>query len=69
MSNKTLNELFEQELLMVLRNADENETKTRQQIQKRLIEIFNSSKFIPDEVRTKKKEYEDTIRYGRTNDG
>ena len=55
MSNKTLNELFEQELLMVLRNADENEKKTRNEIQKRLIEIFKSSKFIPDEVRTKKK--------------
>jgi len=27
MSNKTLNELFEEELLMVLRNADENEKK------------------------------------------
>jgi len=27
MSNKTLNELFEQELLMVLGNSDENERK------------------------------------------
>ena len=55
MSNKTLNELFEEELFMVLRNADENEKKTRQQIQERLIEIYKSSKFIPDEVRTKNK--------------
>ena len=54
MSNKTLNELFEQELLMVLGNADENERKSRQEIQERLIEILKSSKFIPDEVRTKK---------------
>ena len=55
MSNKTLNELFEEELFMVLRNADENEKKTRQQIQERLIQILRSSKFIPDEVRTKNK--------------
>ena len=55
MSNKTLNELFEEELFLVLRNADENEKKTRQQIQERLIEIYKSSKFIPDEVRTKNK--------------
>ena len=54
-SNKTLNELFEEELLMVLRNADENEKKTRNEIQERLIQILSSSKFIPDEVRTKKK--------------
>ena len=55
MSNKTLNELFEEELLMVLRNADENEKKTRNEIQERLIQILRSSKFIPDEVRTKKR--------------
>ena len=55
MSNKTLNELFEQELLMVLGNADENERKSIQEIQERLIQILRSSKFIPDEVRTKKK--------------
>ena len=55
MSNKTLNELFEEELFLVLRNADENKKKTRQQIQERLIEIYKSSKFIPDEVRTKNK--------------
>ena len=55
MSNKTLNELFEQELLMVLGNADENERKSIQEIQERLIQILRSSKFIPDEVRTKKR--------------
>jgi len=55
MSNKTLNELFEQELLMVLGNADENERKSIQEIQERLIQILRSSKFIPDEVRTKNK--------------
>jgi len=55
MSNKTLNELFEQELLMVLGNADENERKSIQEIQQRLIQILRSSKFIPDEVRTKNK--------------
>jgi len=55
MSNKTLNELFEEELFMVLRNADENERKSIQEIQQRLIQILRSSKFIPDEVRTKNK--------------
>ena len=69
MSNKTLNELFEQELLMVLGNADENERKSIQEIQERLIQILRSSKFIPDEVRTKNKKFEDTIRYGGTNGG
>ena len=50
MSNQALNNLIEEEMLRVVR---EGETST--DIQVRLLDIYRSSKFIPDDVRTKPK--------------
>jgi len=69
MSNRTLDKLFEEEVLMVLERRDEDKKKARIDTQARIVDIYKSSKFIPDEVRMKKNEFKDTIRYGRTNDG
>jgi hypothetical protein len=54
MSNRTLDKLFEEEVLMVLDRRDEDKKKTRIDIQARIVDIYKSSKFIPDEVRMKK---------------
>ena len=49
MSNQVLNKLFEEEVLRVLR-----EDEDRIDIQAQIVDIYRSSKFIPDEVRMKK---------------
>ena len=54
-SNKALDDLFEEEILMVLERRDEDKKKARIDIQARIVDIYKSSKFIPDEVRMKKK--------------
>jgi hypothetical protein len=48
MSNQVLNKLFEEEVLRVLR-----EDEDRIDIQAQIVDIYRSSKFIPDEVRMK----------------
>jgi hypothetical protein len=55
MSNRTLDKLFEEEVLMVLERRDEDKNKARIYIQARIVDIYKSSKFIPDEVRMKKR--------------
>jgi hypothetical protein len=50
MSNQVLNKLFEEEVLRVLREEED-----RIDIQARLVDIYRSSKFIPDDVRMKQK--------------
>ena len=64
MSNQALNKLFEEEMLRVVREGE-----TSIDIQVRLFDIYKSSKFIPDDVRTKPKKCKDTYRYGRFDDG
>ena len=54
MSNRTLDKLFEEEVLMVLERRDEDKKKARIDTQARIVDIYKSSKFIPDEVRMKK---------------
>jgi len=54
MSNRTLDKLFEEEVLMVLERRDEDKKKARIDIQAHIVDIYKSSKFIPDEVRMKK---------------
>ena len=53
-SNKALDDLFEEEILMFLERRDEDKKKARIDIQARIVDIYKSSKFIPDEVRMKK---------------
>jgi len=55
MTNKALDDLFEEEILMFLERRDEDKKKARIDIQARILDIYISSKFIPDEVRMKKK--------------
>jgi hypothetical protein len=50
MSSQALNKLFEEEMLRVVREGE-----TSIDIQVRLLDIYRSSKFIPDDVRTKPK--------------
>ena len=50
MTNKTLDSLFEEEVLRVLK-----EDRERIDIQAQIVDIYTSSKFIPDEIRMKKK--------------
>ena len=55
MTNKALDDLFEEEIFMVLERRDEDKKKARIDIQARIVDIYKWSKFIPDEVRMKKK--------------
>ena len=50
MTNKTLDNLLVEKVLRVLREGE-----TSKDIQVRLLDIYRSSKFIPDDVRTKPK--------------
>ena len=49
-SNQALNKLFEEEVLRIIREAGE-----KIEVQLQLFDIYRRSKFIPDEVRIKKK--------------
>ena len=53
-SNKALDDLFEEEILMVLERRDEDKKNARIDIQARIVDVYKWSKFIPDEVRMKK---------------
>jgi len=50
MTNKTLDSLFEEEVLRVLK-----EDRERIDIQAQIVDIYTSSKFIPDKIRMKQK--------------
>ena len=63
-TNKTLDNLFEEEMLRVVREGE-----TRIDIQAQMVNIYKSSKFIPDDVRMKPKIFYYTYRYGRFDDG
>jgi hypothetical protein len=49
-----MDKLFEEEVLMVLDRHDEDKKKARIDIQARIVDIYTSSKYIPDEVRMHK---------------
>ena len=48
MSNQALNKLIEEEMLRVLREGE-----TRRTVQSQIVDIYTSSKFIPNEIRMK----------------
>ena len=48
LSNQVLNKLIEEEMLRVLREGE-----TRRTVQSQIVDIYTSSKFIPNEIRMK----------------